>query len=299
MDSNITPDRIVTHDREKRLRYFHEHKRAFDVENFYVLNKFKKLLENPQEDCIVENGIKISLDRFHAGRFNLSYLPYKNSSKESQVLGILTFFRQIETRVGAKINYQLLEKFLNNFDFNKIIKVLMGVDARSEIAKSRLKLFIYIEDYPEKMEQAISLCGGSSEIAEIKALMVANYLLVGFDFYLDGSTAIEVYPTLFDEDLLRADVRELLGRVLPSKALMLLKACHALQIGFSKANESKVLYFHPIDSKGFADSLGNEMAKKVNAYYRNQPVMDLLVAIPEIELRKESIQRLNLYYCLS
>ena len=286
------------HDREKRLRYFNEHKRAFDVENWYVLEKFEIFLKNQQHECLIDCGLKINLDIIHAGRFTVGYLP-KEGSQQEQIFGAVNFLGEIESRVGTKLNYQLINDFLKEIDFNKVINTFVGVDARPEIASSRIKLFIYIENYPEKMEQAISLCGDRLQIAEIRSLIFDKNLLVGVDLNLDGSTAIEVYPLLVERDLHRADVRKLLGKMLPSKALKLLKTCRMLQIGFSKANDSKVLYFTPIHPNIFVESLGNEMAKKANAYYRHKTIMGLTVAIPELELQKESIQRLNIYYCLS
>ncbi|NER39083.1 MAG: LynF/TruF/PatF family peptide O-prenyltransferase [Oscillatoria sp. SIO1A7] len=293
-ESNIDYANIVTHDREKRLRYFNEHKRAFNVENLYVLDKFEFFLQKIEEPSLLESGFKIDLDRLHAGRFCLGYLP---QNKERQFTEASNFLRYIESRVEVKLNYSIIYRFLEGFDANKAIKLLVGVDARYELADSKIKLYILLEKYPEKFEQAISLCGDSSDVRSL--ICETKNLLVGFDFYLDGRTDIEIYPMLVEEDWLRAEVREKLEKMLPYQALKLLKACHALQIGFSKANDSKVIYFHPIDNKGFAESLDNEMAKKVNAYYRNQPVIDLLVAIPELELRKRSIQRLNLYYTIA
>lgn len=297
-DINIDPANIVPHDREKILRYFNEHKRAFDVENLYVLDKFELFLQKTQEPSLLENGFKIDLDRVYAGRFCLGYLP--KGSQESQFnTEFSNFLCDIESRVEVKLNYNIITRFLEGFDAKKATKILVGVDARSELADSKIKIYILLEKYPEKIEEAISLCGDSSEILDIRELIGENNLFVGFDFYLDGRTEIEIYPMLVEEDCLRANVQKLLSRILPSKALILLKACHALQIGYSKANDSKVFYFHPIDNKFFADSLDNEMAKKVNAYYKKQPVMGLVVGIPELEFRKESIQRLNLYYCLT
>ena len=297
--SKITDFESIAHDREKRLRYFNEHKRLFDVENYYLLEKYEEFVEGQKHNCLIECGIKINLDRFYASRFNLGYLQ-KEGNKQHLVIGAFDFFRKIETRVEAKIDYQLIQDFLYGFDYNKITNVFVGVDARAEIYESRVKLFIQMENYPEKVEEAMRFYGDSVETSEIRQLIsYNNFLLVGVDFYLDGGTALELYPAVFEEDLHRADMWELLGKMLPSKALKLLKASDSLQIGFSKANNSKVFYFTPINPSLFVDSLGNETAKRVNAYYRDREVLNVVVAIQESELRQPSIQKLNMYYCLS
>lgn len=296
--SKITDFESIAHDREKRLRYFNEHKRLFDVENYYLLEKYEEFVEGQKHNCLIECGIKINLDRFYASRFNLGYLQ-KEGSKEHLVIGAFDFFSKIETRVEAKIDYQLIQDFLDGFDYNKILNIFVGVDGRAEIAESRVKLFLQMENYPEKIEEAMSFYGDRVETSEIRQLIsYNNLLLIGVDFYLDGRTAVELYPVVFEEDLHRADLRELVGKMLPSKALKLLKDSEGVQIGFSKANKSKVFYFVPINPSLFVESLGNEIAKRANAYYGDRQFLNMVVAIPESELRKTSIQRLNMYYCL-
>lgn len=277
-------------DGEKNLRYFQEHKNAFDIGNLYPLDRFEEFLQT-QEDCIIDSSCKIVSDRFYAARFTLAYFLGNFGDK---INAALDFFRTVEGRVEVKINYQLIRDFLGiYFNFYKVKRVLIGVDARPEVRDSRLKLFIWIDDYPEKQETAIKLCGDSQEL---RTLMIQNNLLIGFDFCLDGRAEIELYPTLSEEELKQISIRKKLATMLPALALQLLENCHAIQIGFSKANPCKILYFHPQDPNYFIDNLGNEIAKRVHAYYRHQPVKDLVVAIPENQLLGQSIQQLNLYY---
>ena len=277
-------------DSEKNLRFFEGHKNAFDIDNIYPLDLFEEFLKT-QEDCIIDCSCKIASDRLYAARFTLSYL---SGDFRDKINASLDFFRRVEGQVQATINYQLLQEFLgSSFNFDKIKRVLTGVDARPEVKESRLKLFIWIENYLEKQETAIKLCGDSQDL---RTLMIQNNLLIGFDLCLDGRAEIELYPTLAEEELQQISVQRKLAKLLPNLALQLLENCHAIQIGFSKANPCKILYFHPQDPNYFIDNLGNEMAKRVHAYYRHQPVGDLVVAIPENELLGRSIHHLNLYY---
>jgi LynF/TruF/PatF family peptide O-prenyltransferase len=120
---------------------------------------------------------------------------------------------------------------------------------------------------------------------------------VGFDLFLDGRCEIEVYPTITQDELQRVDVRDRITPFLPPRALPLLAQCKACQVGISKANESNILYFnHVFEPNIFIDNLGNEMAKKVHAFYRHQPFQALEVGIPEKDFYASSINHVKLYY---
>jgi LynF/TruF/PatF family peptide O-prenyltransferase len=285
---------------EQSLRYFSEHKRAFDVENFYSLDCFESFLK-AQCRSTIDCACKVDFDRLHAARFTLGFNAQPDGPNlQRKIADAFRFFKKVEARVGANLNYQLLQQLLDrDFNFSQVSKIFVGIDARAEVLESRLKLFVWLENYPDKVETAIDLCKYQSDEANVRALILNNSLLVGFDFYLNGKANVEIYPTLNRVEFLRPDIRAQLLQLLPSQALPLLEMCYALQIGFSQANDSKILYFHPLDPGDFINLLGNEMAKKVQAYYQHQPIKALVVCIPEAELLNHSINRLNLYYNLN
>lgn len=281
-------------DSHKNLHYMNAHKSVFEVEDLYPLDIFESFVQ-AQTESAMDCACKIDKDKLYPARFSLVF--YNKQYAEHQVNAAIDFFQQVEGRVGVKLNYQLLQQFLGTgFDFTKVIRNLVGVDARKELADSRVKLFIWIDNYPEKMERAIALCDSNKDLP---MLLVNNQLLVGFDFFLDGRSAIELYPTLSSEELRRVDVQQRLAKVLSPPALRLLDQSRALQIGFSEANEGKILYYHVLNPNNFIDNLGNEMASRVHAYYRHQPVRGLVVCIPESELIAGSIQKLNMYYSMN
>jgi LynF/TruF/PatF family peptide O-prenyltransferase len=277
---------------ETNLRYFWEHKNAFEVENLYPLERFEDFVRT-QEECLMDCSCKISGDQIHAARFTIVYSNKQHAQK--QVIAAMNFFHQVKTRVGVTLDCQILEQFLGiDFDFNKIQKVFVGVDARTELGASKVTLFIWIEDYPEKIKMAIDLCGCDER--EIRPLLISNNLLVGFAFNLDGRAATEIYPTLSLEQLKQFEIQVHLRKMLSPAALQLLQSSNALQIGFSQENKGKILYYHPLEFNNFVDNLDNEMAKRVHAYYRHQDVKCMVVCIPESELGKGLIRNLNMYY---
>ncbi|NER34300.1 MAG: hypothetical protein F6J93_09760 [Oscillatoria sp. SIO1A7] len=85
IDSNIVAD-----NREKILRYFHEHKRAFDVGDLYVINKFESFLRCQQGQYFLDCGVKIDRDIIHGGRFTINMQT--KQSKQGQIARALSFF---------------------------------------------------------------------------------------------------------------------------------------------------------------------------------------------------------------
>lgn len=292
----LTYNTVITHS-DENLRFIGEHKRAFDIENLYLLDLFEEFVQMHKWGCGIACCCNIDTDRLYPARFYLTFdqvglhkeyvLPYLNAT--------LRFLQRLEGRPGVKINYQLLQQFLSTgLDSSKVKGMSLGVDARTEPTDSRLKLFISIENYPEKVANAIALCG---ENRDWPTLLVNKELLIGFDFFLNGRAAVEVYPTFNQEDLQRVDVQVQLRNILPARALPLLDRSKWFQIGISDANESDVLYFNSVfDPNSFVDNLDNQMAKRVHAYYRHQPLKFLYVGIPESEFSAWSIQNMKMYY---
>jgi len=293
----MTYDTVITHSQEN-LRFIGEHKRAFDIENLYPVELFEEFVEQETWGRSIACCCNIDKDQLYADRFTTFFdkIIADKSYVYPSLNAVLNFCRQVEGRPEVKLNYSFLNQFLGTgLDISRVKWMCFGVDARPELGDSRLKLFITLQNYPEKMATAITLCGETQR--DWQKLLVSNELLVGFDFFLDGRASVEVYPTFYLKDLQRVDIQVYLAQTLPKKALPLLNKSTNFQIGISNTNESDVLYFnHPLDPDSFIDNLANEMAKKVHAYYRHQPVKRLLLGIPSHEFSAWSIQSVKMYY---
>ncbi|MDZ8025077.1 MAG: DUF5838 family protein [Nostoc sp. DedQUE11] len=284
---------------QENLRYVEEHKQIFDIENSYLLNLFKEFVGKQQKGKggLIACACNIEKDRYYPGRFYYAFEPHRSdpAMKLLDLESFLSFSHRIEQRPELQINRSLLQQFLaTGIDPSKIKNMSFGIDVRSEPRHSRVKLFILIKDYPEKIAIAIGLCG---EQRDWKNLITNGMLLVGFDFFCDNQAAVEVYPTFLPADLQRPDVQAYLSSTLPAKALPLLNESKCLQIGISDENDSDVLYFDNFDSPHSAvDYLGNQMVKQVHAHYRNRVFDDLCIGIPESDFSANSIQRAKMYY---
>lgn len=249
------------------LRYINEHKQAFDIEYFYPLDIFENFAEQTQ-NWGIECSCKIENDKFYPTRFN--FFAKKFTFKEVSL--VFELFRRVETRCDVKLDYGTINKFLgNNFDFSKVTKIVTGVDLREDFSASRLKFWFWLDNYPEKLEIAISLLGDRKDL---RLLYVNNSWLVDFDFYLNGKSTIELYPSMSQEELQKADVKLKLAQVLSVPAFNVLDNFSSVLIGFTQTNQDRLIYGYLINPNEFIENLHNDIANKVNNYYRSKNVLN-------------------------
>lgn len=274
------------------IRYINEHKQAFDIEYFYPLDIFENFAEQAQ-NWGIECSCKIDHDRFYPARFN--FFPNKFTFKEVSL--VFDLFQRVESRCDVKLDYRTIHKFLgNNFDFSKVTKIVTGVDLRKDFSASRLKFWFWIDNYPDKLETAISLLGDREDL---RLLYVNNSWLVGFDFYLNGKSTIELYPSMSKEELQKVDVRLKLSQVLSVPALNILDNFNSVLIGFTQKNRDRLIYGYLINPNEFIDNLHNDIANRVNNYYRSKNVLNTMICFSEKELIAGSLDNFNLYYQMS
>jgi LynF/TruF/PatF family peptide O-prenyltransferase len=280
-------------DSNENLHYIGEHKRTFHVESLYPLDIFECFVKEVK-GWGLECSCKIEKDKLYPARFNL----FRNNPGFEEFDTVFDFFRQVEARDDVKLDYWLMQRFLgDDFDPNKITQILVGVDLRRELLASRVKFWLVIQDYPEKQETEIAL-GDPTE--ELRALIACTSLVVvGFDFFLDGSSTIELYPRIMSDELEAVEVRRLLAKFMSPPTLRLLENCWAFGFGFSKANPETVLYCPTPEPDSFISNLHNQLANRVHDYYRKQPIKATIVALRESELLAGAVQNLNLYYQMS
>ena len=68
--------------------------------------------------------------------------------------------------------------------------MIAGIDLRSNLAESSLKMHIRIKDYSEKLDKALSLASNAEDLISVRQFLS----LVGCDFYFNGRSEIELYP---------------------------------------------------------------------------------------------------------
>lgn len=282
---------------DQRVYFIKAHRQAFEVEpSLYPLEIFEDFIAKLDDGSVssLEASCKIEADKLLAARF----LAFINPPFEKSLAQALKFYRQVENRVGVRLNYDLLQQFIGkSFDFSKVRRFTVGVDLRQNLADSSLKMHIVLDNYPEKVATALALDGNQySEALRWMALQTVS--LVGFDFYLDGRSEIELYGALTEEQFQQPQILALLEQSFPPAVLKPLQVSDLFYIGLSKANANPVLYYHLKDKKDLLNYFViNDVARKVHAFYQHQEVRaEMWVGVAKQELLNSRIENIRLYY---
>ena len=281
---------------EQKLHCINAHRQAFDVEPLYPLDIFQDFITKIDGIDTIEASCKIEADKLQAARF----VALSSQEIEKKLTEFFTFFRQVESRVDVQLNYDLLHKFLGkSFDFSKVTRITTGVDLRPNISDSSLKIHIRLNDHPEnlkKIEAALILDGNDSTAQRWIALQTVH--LIGFDFYLNGRSEIELYCELTEEQFQQPDIKSFLKQTFPPFVLEPLKVSSVFFTGLSKDNAEPVLYYCLKDKKDLLSYFPiNDTAQRVHAFYQNQPVYSSMwVGVAQGELQKTRIENIRLYY---
>ncbi|MFN7217255.1 DUF5838 family protein [Microcystis sp.] len=280
--------------KEQRIQFIRNHQQAFDVEPIYPLRLFEDFVMEVEGNCDIEASCKIELDKLIASRF---LLFFKDQAQEWQkyLAQSLAFFQQVENRVGVQLDYSLLQGFLgDNFDFSKLEVLSAGIDLRTNLADSSVKMHIRIRDYPEKLATAFVLSDGAAD---------SNYLsgfvnLIGFDLYFKGKSAIEIYAEIREDDFFKPETINQVWQHFPKSALKPLQASSLFFTGLSKANNNPVLYYSLKNRQNLINYFKlNDTAQRVHSFYQHQDILpNMWVGTAQQELEKTRIENVRLYY---
>lgn len=280
--------------KEQRIQFIRAHQQAFDVDPVYPLHLFEDFVISVQESCNLEASCKVELNKLIASRF---LLFFKDPTQQWQkwLNQSLAFFGQVESRVGVKLDYSLLQKFLGrDFDFNKMTVLSAGIDLRQHLPNSSLKMHIRIQDYPEKLETAFALSDGAASSQYLKDFVS----LIGFDFYFDGTSEIELYAEVAEADFYQPKTQEKVWRHFPESVLKPLQGSNLFFTGLSKANANPVLYYHLKDRDNLSQYFRlNDTAQRVHSFYQHRDVLpQMWVGTSQKELEKNYLENVRLYY---
>jgi LynF/TruF/PatF family peptide O-prenyltransferase len=286
----IQKDRI----KEQKLQFIRNHQQAFDVEPIYPLPLFEDFVMSVEGDCNIEASCKIESDKLIASRF-LLFFKDKSQQWQKYLHQSLAFFSQVETQVGVQIDYSLLHKFLGyNFDFSKITVLSAGIDLRNNFSESSLKMHIRIKDYPEKLETAFALSDNTAN-----SHYLGNFVsLIGFDYYFNGTSEIEIYAEVQEADFFKPEINNLVWQHFSKTALEPLKVSDLFFTGLSKANDNPVIYYHLKNRQDLANYFKlNDTAQRVHSFYQHQDIFpNMWVGTAQKELEKTRIENIRLYY---
>jgi LynF/TruF/PatF family peptide O-prenyltransferase len=276
------------------------HKKEFNIEDNRLLKLFEELLSDP---CcsILECSAKISNNDIHAGRLRLGYEQGEVQEGLHEVQRFLDKIAKFEdVSLRSAMLYRIVDK---GFDVAKVMAVGIGFDYRENGNDSKVKCYFRIRDYPEKVDEVLSLHG---PVNDIGAYLIHEEFMFGISMYLDGRTGVEIYP-FFDSQELRSlglmDKLNLRGAVTE-----FIDECILLHISFHSCGK-RMLHFHPQSATRFVRSVGN---RQLSLLYSRVQILNLLLSrsykagpvfvnlsLMEDEIIARNIQNINLQYALT
>lgn len=310
---SLTSTLQQNHQREKRLQFIRAHQAAFDVEPRFPLPLFEDFVLNTVGNCKLEASCKIELERLIASRFVLFFDNLDDAIQSPHKLGqVLNFLDRVESRVGININRDLLEQFIKVPEFlSMAAPTSCGVDLRMTLPDSSIKTHVRLDYYEQPSTSTVKLIDFalsqsaldhfSLEFIRTFSRFIPKHKLIpqiGFDFYFNGSTEIELYLEIREEYFKRPQVWQVLQQRFSRKLLSPLEKSSRFGIGLSNANASPVLYYLLKNKHDFSNYfLVESTAERVNSFYRQQESeITMWFAASEQELEKTKIENIRLYY---
>ncbi len=282
------------------VRAYDFHRREFNIEGNGFLQLFKELLSDP--GCsILECSARISRNDIHAARFRLGY-----EQKEVQhgLEEVQRFLRKVAEFKDVFLNHALLYQILDHrIDLTRVTALGIGLDCREKAKDSKVKCYLRIRGYAEKVDQVLSL---HMPVDNIRDYLIHDEFMFGVDMYFDGRTGVEIYPFLDPQDLKSPG---LMGKLnLRGAVDRFIDECTLLHISFDRSGR-RVLHFHPQRPTTFVRLIGNRLLSLVysnvqilefllNRSYKTGPIF-VNLSLVEDEIISKDIRNINLQYALT
>jgi LynF/TruF/PatF family peptide O-prenyltransferase len=276
------------------------HKKGFGLKENTFLRLFEALLST--SPCsILECSVKISPQATHAGRFRLGY---EKEYIQKGLHAIEGFLHDVNRCKNVQLNHSMLAQIINNgLDISKVITVGVGLDYKTDMNEPKVKCYLTVRGYPEKVEQVLSL---HSPVNGIHEYLVHEEFTFGIDMYFAGTTGVEIYLYLDRHDL---NNTELMGKLkLRDTVGELIKECNFIHLSF-ESDGRRIVYFHPQRPTRFVGLLGSRQLALAYSHvqilnyilsrsYNKDPV-SVKLSLLEDEIASKDIQNLDLQYAVT
>ncbi len=213
------------------------------------------------------------------------------------------FLRNIAACENVLLNQDILGQIVNNdLDVSRVIALGMGLDYKTHTKDSKIKCYLMVREYPEKVDQVLAL---HPPLDGIRDYLIHEDFMFGIDMYFDGRTGIEIYPFFNLQDLNNAPLMDKLKlRYVIEK---IKEKCNLLHVSFDGGGR-RVLHLNPQSPTKFVRSIGNRQLTLsygsvqilnyfVKRSYHKEAVV--MITLREDEILSENIRNVNLQYSLS
>lgn len=282
------------------LRMYDFHKREFRLEDNRFFRLFEEFLSEPP--CsILECSAKISPGGIHGARLRLGY---EQRDVQEGLNAIYHFLHRIALYDNVLLNREILYRIVDRrLDLSRVMAVGTGLDHRKNSNDSKVKCYFMIREYPEKVDQVLSIHTPADDISDY---LIHEVFMFGIDMYFDGRTGVEIYPFLERQDLRNAALMDKLK--LRDAVEGFIEECSTLHISFEGGGK-RVLHIHPQSPTRFVRLIGN---RQLSLLYSNVQILNFLLsrssksepisvnlALMEDEIISKNIQNINLQYAMT
>jgi LynF/TruF/PatF family peptide O-prenyltransferase len=265
------------------IEKYHSHLTSFNAESTLLCVSFLDLLKDSPE-AHLECSCKIIGETVYPLRLNLWYRNNGEVGLNPKIDAFLKNYAQI-----SPLNLSLYQQIVGqDFQYDKVKCTCVGIDVRPQSRASRVKLWHIIEHYPEKEAMILNF----PEISPIaQSLKIQPDLLFGFDFELDGGTAVKVYPALHISQIHQS--RSLLNILFGKRTLALLEQCEWVNFGFTTKEAGLSLHLLPRNPQMFIDYFHYPVLSHA---YRLSGAQKVIISLDQAEAESSCYSSFNLYY---
>jgi len=283
---NTNNRKIDENDNEICTNKIDLHRKIFKIKKEKIFSQFQELIEGKGDLCC---SLKIEGSNIFASRF----IYCKPDNIKNNVKKSIEFFKNIEKSEKIKLDYKILNNFIKELDFRKAIYMCSGIDIRENKSETRLKLWIHLVDYPEKIKEILSIKESNKKMMSIKH---NDDLLVGIDLSLDGKARLKTYIIYENKDLKDGKKMDKLKRTLNPKALHLMGKCKRTDITPNKDNKEMIFHFMPYSVEKFIKEIDNIKLKSVYKKYCSGLFIPTVISISESGIIEGKEGDINIYY---
>jgi MiaB/RimO family radical SAM methylthiotransferase/LynF/TruF/PatF family peptide O-prenyltransferase len=287
--------KVQDEETRQKIKYL-MHKKKFQIKDDPVLKKFE-LLMSKSKKYHLECSCKFSEGKIYPVRFNIWYKD--QNQKVLNLNNALRFIKKIFELENVKINYSILKQIMDEkFDIEKVHQIIVGIDLRSNRAKSRLKIWFIIKNQSKKIKQVLKISKIDIDQNKIFYENMKTELLFGIDFSFDGTTKLKIYPFIKNEDLLNKNVMKTLENEFSGKIMKLIQNSDGFHVSYNNKNKDiqRILHLTTYKYDYFIDIMNNKKIEKMKEIIlQGKKLGSMIISFPEDEIN-QGINNFNIYY---
>lgn len=258
------------------------------LQNDPILILFLDLIKR-NDTMDIEISKKVKGDRVYPARINLRFRRSLDRAYED----CIRFLKNTNLLHGIIVNYTDGFEVLSDTETGQLRHIILGLDLREDTAESRVKIWFDFINCPNLIAKAIEKHGYNEHIL---TLINRDQILIGYDFYLNGSYNFRIH--FWYEDY---PVNKLIQMKLTNKfrepVRNAMQASHSFMFTFRQEDLKTFIYFAGHDIDRIIKELGIRNIAPEKLMFRDHHPEIIGMFQPEIETG--CLSEYNLYYTIA